>query len=543
MSTKRQQTDDFLVQGSILAVTSILVRVIGLIYRIPMTRILGDEGMGYYGYAFEIYNFCFIISSYGMPMAVSKLVSEKIAKKEYKNSIRLLSSATLISIVSGGLLSVAVYFGARFISTNFFANATIEIPLKALAPTILISAILGVIRGFFQGNGMMIPTAYSQLLEQVVNGIISVFAAYELTKINSSSPTVAAYGAAGGVTGTSLGAFFGLVFMVSILLMNMPILKKRVKKDRLRPESHTTLIKIILATVVPIMLSQILVRSNGIIAMTLFNNVLTSKGVSKEICTSLYGVYEGKYLLLCNIVMGITSAITTASIPSLVREKVLSTDRALENKIRMALKFNLIIAIPSTIALSILGGPIIRLLFGDARLLVSKVMLIGSFNITLYTVSILFTTIIQSTYSMVIPVLINLLSMIIDIPVLYILLKYTDLKLAAILISDILMPIIVISISAILIKSKLRIKFEFIRSFFVPVISAFIMGIFVIISYFSLLKLTGKYYIGLFVAIPVGIFTFFVFELLLKGASKTELMSFPKGHTLIKIATKLKLLK
>ena len=89
-SQNKRQTDNFLIQGSILAATSILVRIIGLVYRVPMARILGNEGIGYYGYAFEIYNFCFIISSYGMPMAVSKLVSERTAKKEYTNSLKLL---------------------------------------------------------------------------------------------------------------------------------------------------------------------------------------------------------------------------------------------------------------------------------------------------------------------------------------------------------------------------------------------------------------------------------------------------------------------
>jgi len=98
-SQKKRQTDNFLIQGSILAVTSILVRIIGLVYRVPMARILGNEGIGYYGYAFEIYNFCFIISSYGMPMAVSKLVSERTAKKEYTNSLKLLFGALTVAIV------------------------------------------------------------------------------------------------------------------------------------------------------------------------------------------------------------------------------------------------------------------------------------------------------------------------------------------------------------------------------------------------------------------------------------------------------------
>ena len=231
-SQKKRQTDNFLIQGSILAVTSILVRIIGLVYRVPMARILGNEGIGYYGYAFEIYNFCFIISSYGMPMAVSKLVSERTAKKEYTNSLKLLFGALTVAIVSGGLLSAGVYFGAGYISTHLFANPAIQIPLRALAPTVIVSAVLGVVRGFFQGKGTMVPTALSQFFEQIVNGIVSVWAAFEFAKAHSASVNIAAYGAAGGVTGTFIGALFGLLFISFLLFVNIPVLERQRRKDR-----------------------------------------------------------------------------------------------------------------------------------------------------------------------------------------------------------------------------------------------------------------------------------------------------------------------
>ena len=170
-SVPRRRARSFIIQGSILAFASILVRLIGLIYRIPMTRILGDEGMGYYGYAFEVYNLCFIISSYGMPMAVSKLVAGYTAKREYRSGYYTFIGALIVASITGGFLSLAVYFGAGFISSNLLANATIAIPLKVLAPTIFISSILGVVRGFFQGKGTMVPTAVSQLLEQIVNDV------------------------------------------------------------------------------------------------------------------------------------------------------------------------------------------------------------------------------------------------------------------------------------------------------------------------------------------------------------------------------------
>lgn len=539
----KKHADNFLIQGSILAFTSILVRIIGLVYRVPMARILGNEGIGYYGYAFEIYNFCFIISSYGMPMAVSKLVSERSAKKEYSNSLRILKVSLVISMISGGLLSAGVYFGAAFISTHIFANAAIQIPLRALAPTVLVSALLGVVRGFFQGKGTMVPTALSQLFEQLVNGIVSVWAAFEFAKSHSASMDIAAYGAAGGVTGTFIGAVSGLLIICLLLFANMPLLKRQKRRDKTEPESIPLLIKIILATVVPVMLSQILVRSNGVISMTLFNNILHLKGMAKEAYTSLYGMYEGKFLLLCNIVMGITSAITTASIPTLVRVNALHDKKEVGIQVRMALKFNLIIAIPSTVGMAILGGPIIRLLFGDTDPIISQIMLVGALTITLYTVSILFSTIIQSIYSMIIPVMINLIAMLISIIFTYLLLMYTNMTVFALVLGGMLMPAIVIVLSSLIIRLRLRIQIEIFKTFIIPALASGIMGIFIYFAYNLILNLTKKYYFGLAISLPIGVFVFFVFELLLKGVNKKELRNFPKGNSIIRLAQKMHLMK
>ena len=478
-----------------------------------------------------------------MPMAVSKLVSERTAKKEYKNSLRILNGALIVSAISGGLLSAGVYFGAAFISTHIFANAAIQIPLRSLAPTVLVSAILGVVRGFFQGKGTMIPTALSQLFEQIVNAIVSVWAAFTFANMHSASMDIAAQGAAGGVTGTFIGALSGLLIIVLLLWANAPLLKRQKRRDKAEPDSMPSLIKIILATVIPVMLSQILVRSNGVISMTLFNNILNYKGMAKESYTSLYGMYEGKFLLLCNIVMGITSAITTASIPSLVKGKVLNNKKEVGIKVRMALKFNLIIAIPSTVGLAILGGPIIRLLFGDTDPVIGRIMLIGAATITLYTISILFSTIIQSIYSMVIPVIINLIAMLISIILTYLLLMYTDLTVFALVLGGMLMPAVVIILSWLIISFRLRIRIEIFKTFIIPAIASGIMGVAVYFSYNLVLNLTKGYSLGLAVALPVGVLIFFVLELLLRGVSKKELKNFPKGHSIIRLAQKMHLMK
>ena len=149
-SSKENTATGFLKQGSILAVASIMVRVIGMIYRIPMANIIGDEGNGIYSAAYEIYNILLIISSYGMPMAVSKMVSARCAQKRYKNAYKIFRYSMLVSVITGGSAALFVYFGAEWLEHQFFSKYNgVAIPLKILAPTIFIVAVMGTLRGLF----------------------------------------------------------------------------------------------------------------------------------------------------------------------------------------------------------------------------------------------------------------------------------------------------------------------------------------------------------------------------------------------------------
>ncbi|MBR5953405.1 MAG: oligosaccharide flippase family protein, partial [Pseudobutyrivibrio sp.] len=212
----------FIMQGSILAIASIVSRIVGLLYRVPLTATIGDSGNGYYAAAYEIYNIILLISSYSIPLAVSKLVSARIAKGHVKDATRVLHGALIFAFISGGLAAGVVYFGAEFFTGVILKKSLAAIALKVLAPTLLVVAILGVFRGFFQGLGTMIPSAISQIGEQIVNAIVSVVAANALFSYGKKVGGVlgdvdeyaAAFGAAGGTLGTSTGAFFALIFIL-----------------------------------------------------------------------------------------------------------------------------------------------------------------------------------------------------------------------------------------------------------------------------------------------------------------------------------------
>ena len=228
MNNKSSKSSNFIVQGGILAIAGVIARFIGLIYRVPMQRTIGDAGMGYYSAAFQIYSLMLIISSYSLPVAVSKLVAGYIARDQYKNSKRIYRCSLLFATITGGGTCLFVFFGADFLAGTLMNLPKSAIALRVLAPTLLVVAIMGVMRGFFQGNGSMVPTATSQLIEQIINAIVSVAAAIYLfdygTKVSGllrDEEYASAYGAAGGTLGTSAGALAGLICLVFIYLLNV----------------------------------------------------------------------------------------------------------------------------------------------------------------------------------------------------------------------------------------------------------------------------------------------------------------------------------
>ena len=147
---KKEGSGSFLAQGAILAAAGIIVKLISLLYRVPITNILGDEGQGYYSIAFEIYALALLLTSYSMPLAVSKLVSARVAKGERKNSWRLFQTALLLSVIVGGIAACIFYFGADFIAANILTSPYSAYPLRFLAPGLFVVAILASFADIFK---------------------------------------------------------------------------------------------------------------------------------------------------------------------------------------------------------------------------------------------------------------------------------------------------------------------------------------------------------------------------------------------------------
>ena len=253
----------FLVQGTILAIAGIITKIIGAVYRIPMLNIMGLQGQGYYDIAFQVYSIALLMSSYSLPLAVSKLVSGRIAKGQRRNAQRVFRAAMMFALVVGTLIMLIVFFGAGFIAEHMMGAKVSSYALKVLAPGLLIVAVMGVLRGYFQGCGTMIPTAISQVLEQILNAVISVVGAAflldygkKIAAQQGNELLAPAYSAAGGTIGTVAGALIGLLFLALCYYLSRKVIHRQLKRDRSRhEESYRKIFKVLLLTIAPVILS------------------------------------------------------------------------------------------------------------------------------------------------------------------------------------------------------------------------------------------------------------------------------------------------
>ena len=560
MATERKE-NQFLVQGGILAVASLIVRIIGLLYRIPMTRIIGDEGMGLYSIAYELYGLALILSSYSLPLAVSKLVAAKTINKEHRNNYRILVSAMGFAVTIGLASFLILFFGADFFANVVNNDPNVVLPIKVLSPTLFVFAIMGVLRGFYQGKNTMIPTAISQVVEQIINAIVSIAAAYYLMRSYSASVNIAAYGAAGGTLGTLVGAIAGLLFLMFVYALYRPIFRRQIKGDRnTYVDSYKDIFKMLIITISPIILSQTVYHISGVIDNALFGNIMALKEVayfdntvfknttpaslySIENIRELLGIYNNKYRNLTNVPVAIASAIGAAIITSITAAKVRGMDGLIRNKTHVAIKFNMIIAIPSAVGMAVLAYPILEMLFPGANQLDANYIKLGAISIVFYSLSTVTTAILQGINKLKIPVINSSISLGFHVALVYFLLKFTSFSGYSLVIGNVTFALVVSILNWISIEKYLEYRQEIIKTFIIPTVSAGIMGIMVYLIHFGLHKWTSSNTFSTIIAMLAAVIIYFVLLILMKGATEEELENLPKGDIIIRFLKWVHILK
>ncbi len=542
---RKNSTSGFLVQGSIYALSGIISSLIGLLYRLPLTRIIGDEGNGYYSAAFNVYTIILLLSSYSLPLAVSKLISARVGSKHYRDAYRILKAALVYATVVGALGCFLIFSGAGWFAETLLRIPEAKYPLRALAPTVWIVSYLGVCRGYWQGQSTMVPTALSQIAEQIVNALVSVGAAWFLLQyaLRHQMPESksAALGAMGGTIGTGAGALAALFLFLLLFAWNRSALRKRRLRDRSNSEeSYAEITVLLVMTVVPVILSTAIYNVGGILDNAMFGRAMFSLGRQAETAGD-YGIYTAKYKLLVNVPIMVANSVASALIPALSRANAAGDYDEVRSGVSNAIRFAMIVAIPSAVGLGVIADPLIPLLFGSGKTAV-LMMRVGCATVVFYSLSTVTNAILQGTSHMRIPVRHALISLGIHVAVLECLLRVFRIGIFGVVAADMLFAFCMCALNAASLKKHLGYRQEYGRSFVAPFLCAVLMGLVtaglkVLVSAVTESRIMGT-------ALPMLAAVFSYAALLIRSGtvSAAELRRFPGGAVIVRIARKIRLL-
>ena len=543
-------------QAGILAAAGIIVRIIGILYRSPLVAIIGDEGNGYYSTAYTIYTIILLISTNGIPSAVSKIVAGLMAKKQYRNAHKILMGAFCYVFVAGGLGSVFC-----FLFADKIVGESSALVLKVFTPTIFFSGLLGVFRGYFQAHGSMIQTSFSQIMEQIVNALVSIGAAMLLMSFvkDADTSTQAVYGAMGSAMGTGAGVLTALLFMMAVYGVNNKMFLRRRERDRTSEDlSYGQVFKMIFTMVTPVILSTCIYNMSSATNLELYCEIVEKlKGYTEAQATTYYGLYSGKANPITNIPIAFATAMSSAIIPTISGTFEKGDKEGTRKKVGDAIKTTMLISIPSAVGLVVLARPVVFILYPQPGTLdmVAKLLQVLAVSVVFYGLSTLTNGVLQGTGYVNKPVIHAAIALGIQSVALVLLLTFTPLDIYALALAAVCYSFCMCLMNGVSIRKKLGYKQEMVRTFLLPALAAVCMGVAAFFAYEGmelflmavglLEKGTMNWGMNCICLIPtilIAVVVYFALVIKFGAINKEELTAMPKGRTLVTVAQKLHLL-
>lgn len=591
--SKSSNKNGFIIQAGILAAAGIICRIIGLLYRSPLAAVIGDEGNGYYQAAYNIYTMILLISSYSIPSAISKVIAQKLATHEYRNAHRVFTCAIYYVLIVGGLASLVLFFGAGFLTRG----PAVQV-VRVFAPTVFLYGLLGVLRGYFQAHRSMVQTSVSQIIEQILNAVVSIGAAYLLIILMLSSTdkyvinddhsvslgsTVvqemaeeqtdengivayvlsdeqqawntkhALYGAIGSALGTGSGVLIALLFMWAVYLLNKGTIYRRIGRDRHPVEEYGEIIKTITGVIIPFILSTAIYNLTTVVNQTVYTYIAAEKkNMENTEISTRYGIFSGKAVVISKIPIAISTAIASAILPTVSALAGSGDMKGARRKTAQAVKTTMFIAIPATVGIAVLARPITWLLFPQKASIdmASRLLMLLAVSIILYSLSTLTNSILQGIGQVRVPVKNAAVALVIQTVITALLLLLTGLDMYALVIAEIVYSGMMCFLNQRSIRRYMHYRQEIFKTFIVPFVASVFMGLAAYGTYAGIYALMGggeypgrmQNAIALIPAILVGCVVYFVLEILFGGISEKELRELPKGYLMVKVAKKLHLM-
>lgn len=529
---KKDKKDTFMSGVMTLIFSQIIVKVVGIIYKVYLTNRegFGDTGNAIYNGGYQIYALLLLLSSIGIPNAISKLVSERVSIGDYKGANKVFKISLVILGIIGTIGSLILFFGAGFISTTLLDIPESKITLMALAPAIVLVAISSVIRGYFNGRSQMKATARSQSLEQILKTIFTVIVVEIVAHVTSNDVVAMAGGA---TVATTLSVLGSLVYICKYYAnRKKEFAKEIIESKEFEEEDSKTVIKKILQLAIPASLTSIITSINKNI-----DSITVVRGL-KKITTAdeakrLYGILSGKVDMLTALPLAFTIAFATVLVPGISSARAKGDKIAINKRIKSSFLLTLLIGLPCAFGLFTFAEPILALIFPNAS--------DGASILQAISILIIFTTITQTLSGSLqglgnykIPVVGLFIGVVVKTILNILIIPIPGIGIYGATTSSIICHAISFSIEMFALKKMTNIKFEFQRFCLKPL---FATGIMCIVSYgfYMLLELLIPSRIATIIALLFAVVIYAIAVIGLKILSKEEIEELPQGKKIYKV--------
>ena len=386
---------------TILSVVGLICKIVGALYRIPLAWLIGDEGMGTYQLVFPTYNMLLTISSAGLPVAISRMVSFTLARDDPRNARRVFRIALWMLTALGFLCTLLMLVGSDFLA------ARVGEPLAApgyiaIAPCLILVCALSAFRGFMQGQQNMVPTATSQLIEQVGKVFISLPLAY------LGYQRSLAYGAAGALLGITLVEAIALLYMVLLYCRRRLLFQQLVQDPTAEILPGRVLGSRLVRIAIPITISACIVPLAQFVDSAMLLNRMMVAGLSRDVALPLYGLFSGLVIRLINIPTGLALAVAMSLVPAISAAMAVHDRKAIVRQSDLGLRFAFLIGFPCSVGMSLLAEPIMAFFYAETLSaehlqIASELLSVSSLTVVLFTVVQATSSILQGLHKQRIP--------------------------------------------------------------------------------------------------------------------------------------------
>ncbi len=543
---KKENTASFLKNILMLMFSQVVVKLLGLVYRVAIVDAegFGNTGNGYYATGYQIYMVLLALSSLGIPNVISKLVSERIASGDRRGAHRLFKTALALFTGIGFVLSLVLFFGADFISTVLLKASGVRFTLMVLAPALTFVSASAVMRGYFAGLGSMKASSSSQIIEQFFNCVLSIGFVYACVGQDT------AIMAAAGNLSTTCACAVACSYLVIFYRKRRQEIKAECAAQEVASECKTRrlLIKDILTMSIPITISSLITTANSAIDIftvsdgiqRAFSSTISSPEALEEKAMTLYGILQ-KAEVITHLPLAISGTLCAAIVP-VISSLIAKKDReGVSSKISFATFLSCLLMLPCMVGLMVLASPVLKLLFPsvpEGGLMLVLLLIALPFSSLTYVLN----GILYGIGKQKIPAIALGIGSAIKLILNLVLINIPSINIYGAIIGTLVYQIFVFAVETVVVFRLVEIRLDYTKCFIKPSVSAVVMGVAVCLCYRLMVPMAGNN-ISTVISIFVGVLVYAVAILLLKTASVSDIEGMPKGDKIARLLKKARLLK